>query len=155
MALIRIKAALPSRFDCGSLPPYAGCAVRHRWTIRHLFGALAWLGLVLAPVAMPVAAMAAPLKMTAMDIAAMDMATVHAAPVDMPEGMPCCPETGKQPGGAKDCPFLALCTGILFPPLASGAALPFPLLHLAAVAPRNDTWRSGLAHGPPARPPKA
>lgn len=112
-------------------------------TIRHFLAALAWLGLLLAPVAMPVAAMAVPTDMA-----------VHAAPLDMP-GMPCCPETEKQPGGAKDCPFLALCTAMLFPPSASGATLPVPLLHPAAPAPRNDSERSGLAHGPPARPPKA
>jgi hypothetical protein len=85
----------------------------------------------------------------------MDIAAVQAAPMDMPEGMPCCPETEKLPGCAKDCPFLALCSGLLFPPTASGAALAVPLLHLAAVTPRNDTKRSGLTHGPPARPPKA
>ena len=98
---------------------------------------------------MPLATMAAPMDMAAM--AATDMATVHAAPMDMP----CCPETEKQSGCAKDCPFLALCSGMLFPPSASGAVLPVPLPQLAAVAPRNDSERSGLAHGPPARPPKA
>lgn len=115
------------------------------FTIRHLVAALAWLGLTLAPLAMP-AAMAASMEMAATGVAGPSM--------DMPEGMPCCPDAQKNSDCAKDCPFLALCAGMVFPPIA-GVALALPVNLSAAIAPRDDAGLGGLTHGPPARPPKA
>jgi len=112
--------------------------------IRHLLAALAWLGLVLAPLAPTAVAMAASMK----------MAAEHHASMDMPEGMPCCPETQKKPDCA-DCPFLALCASALFAPVADSVGLAAPIAHLAPLIPHNDAKRSGLGQGPPARPPKA
>ena len=114
-------------------------------TIRHLLAALAWLGLTLAPLAAP-AAMA-----TSMEVAA---ASVEGASMDMPEGMPCCPDAQKKPDCGKDCPFMVLCAGMAFPPDAD-LAFAMPVSLLAVIAPHDDAGLNGLAHGPPARPPKA
>jgi hypothetical protein len=119
--------------------------VKRQITIRHLLAALAWLGLTLVPLATP-AAVAAPMEMAAV--------SVEGASMDMPEGMPCCPDTQKKPDCGKDCPFMALCAGMAFPPLADGA-LAIPVSLSAVIALRDDAGLGGLAHGPPARPPKA
>jgi hypothetical protein len=121
--------------------------VRREISIRHLLAVLAWLGLVVGPFAAPAAAMAVSLDMAA-------AATESASP-DMPGGMPCCPDQPAKPDCAKDCPFMAACSGVVFSPAANGAALSAPVALLAVVAPHNDAKRSGLAQGPPARPPKA
>jgi hypothetical protein len=120
--------------------------VKRQLTIRHLVAALAWLGLALAPLATP----------TAMAAASMEMVVVsaEAASTDMPEGMPCCPDAQKKPDCAKDCPFMAVCAGMAFLPMAD-AAIAVPLTLSAAIAPHDDAGLGGLAHGPPARPPKA
>jgi len=120
--------------------------VKRYLTIRYLLAALAWLGLVLAPLATPAAPMAVSMELAATSIQTASMA--------MPEGMPCCPEPAK-PDCAKDCPFMAICSGITFPPIAGGATLSVPIALLTVIVPRNDAKRSGLAQGPPARPPKA
>jgi hypothetical protein len=119
--------------------------VKRQFTIRHLLAALAWLGLVLAPLATPVAAMS-------MEMAA---AGVESSSMDMPEGMPCCPDQPAKPDCAKDCPFMAVCAGTVFPAMSGGASLSVPLALSAVIAPRDDAKLSGLAQGPPARPPKA
>jgi hypothetical protein len=119
--------------------------VKHRVTIRHLFAALAMLGLVLGPMAAPT--MATPMSM--------DMATSAASDMDMSDGMPCCPGQPAKPDCAKDCPFMAVCAGTVFPAMSGGATLSVPLALLAVIAPRDDAKLSGLAQGPPARPPKA
>ena len=117
-----------------------------RWqTIARLTAVLAWLGLALAPFAAPVSAMAVPMETAA--------AQDQNGPMDMPEGMPCCPETQK-PDCAKDCPFMAVCTGSLFAPVGSAVLVSAPTVHLAAFAPHDDAKRNGLAQGPPAKPPK-
>jgi len=74
-------------------------------------------------------------------------------PIDMPEGMPCCPETQKKPDCAKDCPFMAVCAGTIVS-LTAGGVTPFAPSLLAVVAPTSDAKLSGLAQGPPARPPR-
>jgi len=121
--------------------------MKRRLTVLHLLAALAWLGLALAPLATPATAMAASMEMAA--------AGVDAASTDMPEGMPCCPDQPAKPDCAKDCPFMAVCAGTVFPVMSGGTALSAPLVLLAVIAPRDDAKRSGLAQGPPARPPKA
>jgi hypothetical protein len=88
--------------------------------------------------------------------ASMEMAavSVEVASMDMPEGMPCCPDAQKEPDCGKNCPFMALCAGMAFPPIA-GVAIVGPLSPLVVVAPHDDLGLDGMAHGPPARPPKA
>ena len=83
--------------------------MKRQFTIRHFFAALAWLGLTLAPLATP-AVMAASMEMAAVSVEGLSM--------DMPEGMPCCPDAQKKPDCDKDCPFMALCAGMAFPPTA-------------------------------------
>jgi hypothetical protein len=118
--------------------------MKRQFTIRHLLAALAWLGLTLAPLATPVA-MAAPMEMTGPG--------VEVASMDMPDGMPCCPDAQKKPDCGKDCPFMALCSGMVFPPIAD-VALAIPVNLSVVMAPRDDSGLGGLAHRPPARPPK-
>ena len=121
--------------------------MKRHLTIQYLLAAVAWLGLVLAPLANPANVLAVSMEMAA--------TSIETASMDMPEGMPCCPEPAK-PDCAKDCPFMAaVCSGIAFPPIAGGAILLAPTILLAVIAPSDDAKRSGLAQGPPARPPKA
>ena len=119
--------------------------MKPQFTIRHLLAALAWLGLTLAPLATPAAA-----------AASMEMAvvSVDGASLEMPDGMPCCPDDQKKPACSQDCPFMALCAGVAFPPIA-GLAIVGPSGLLAVIAPHDDLGLDGMAHGPPARPPKA
>jgi hypothetical protein len=84
----------------------------------------------------------------------MAVVSVEGASMDMPEGMPCCPDDQKKPACGKDCPFMALCAGMAFPPIA-GLAIGGPLSLLAIIDPHDDLGLDGMAHGPPARPPKA
>ena len=119
-----------------------------KWfSIRHLLAVLAWVGLVVAPLATPAAAIAVPMEMAA--------ANIEIALMDMPEGMPCCPDMPAKPGCAKDCPFMAVCAGIVYPIVTGAATFSAPLTLLAVIAPDDDANLSGLAQGPPARPPKA
>ena len=120
--------------------------VNRRMTISHLLAALAWLGLTLVPLATPAAAMVMPMEIAA---------GVETTSMDMPDGMPCCPETQRKPDCAKNCPFMAVCAGMAFPAVTGGAALSAPVAVLAVIAPRDNDKLSGLAQGPPARPPKA
>jgi hypothetical protein len=86
----------------------------------------------------------------------MEMAatSVEGTSMDMPEGMPCCPDPQKNSDCAKDCPFMALCAGMVFPPIAD-VVLAIPANLSAVIAPCNDAGLGGLTHGPPGRPPKA
>jgi hypothetical protein len=118
--------------------------MKRQFTTRHFLAALAWLGLTLAPLATPMA-MAASMEVT--DV------SVEVASMDMPEGMPCCPDAQKKPDCGKDCPFMALCSGMGFP-LIADVALAIPVNPSVVIAPRDDAGLGGLAHGPPARPPK-
>jgi hypothetical protein len=72
----------------------------------------------------------------------------------MTDGMPCCPETQQKPDCAKDCPFMAACSGIVFPS-ANGVTLAAPVALITVISPADDAKRHGWAQGPPARPPKA
>jgi len=117
-----------------------------RFSIRHVLAALAWLGLTLAPLAPPSAAMAMPMEIAA---------GVETASIDMPDGMPCCPETQQKPDCAKDCPFMALCAGKLLSGIPNGAGIAAPLSFAAHVLPGEVAKLSGFAQAPPPRPPKA
>jgi hypothetical protein len=115
--------------------------VNRQVTIRHLVAAIAWLGLALAPMAAPAVTM--------------NMggdAAQHAA-MDMPD-MPCCPDQPAKPDCAKDCPFMAACTGMVFPPLIAAVSLPVAP-EPATTAPTSDAKLCGFPQGPPARPPNA
>jgi hypothetical protein len=118
--------------------------VKHRVTIRHLLGALAWLGLVLGPMAAPTMAM--PVS---------DMAASAATDMNMPDAVPCCPDGPAKSDCAKVCPFMAVCAGLIFSGSAGGATLTVPSALLAVIAPRDDAKLSGLGQAPPPRPPKA
>ena len=65
--------------------------------IRYLLAALAIVGLILAPIASPAAAMPAAMS--------------DDASMAMPADMPCCPDQAPMPGCGKDCPFMAVCIG--------------------------------------------
>jgi hypothetical protein len=119
--------------------------VKRRFTSRYLLAALACLGLILAP-------LAAPAVGSQSDMAA---SSFENASVDMPDGMPCCPDLEKKPTCAKDCPFMAVCAGSAFPPLTNSSVFSVPITLLAVIAPRDAIKLSGLAPGPPAKPPKA
>jgi hypothetical protein len=108
-----------------------------------LLAALACAGLILAPM---LAAVAMPVEMTA--------AHSDADAMDMPEDMPCCPQTQKAPDCAKVCPFMALCAGLAFP-IAHVGVISLPMTIGAVLAPRDDAKPSRLAQGPPTKPPKA
>ena len=116
--------------------------MKHQFTIRHLLAALAVLGLILAPLANPVAAMEA-------------AAAAHAESMDMPDGMPCCPDIPAKPDCAKDCAFMAACAGTGFSPAAAATTLIAPAALLSVIALRDDPKLSGLGQAPPPRPPKA
>jgi len=120
--------------------------VTNRPTMRHLLAALAWLGLVLAPIAMPAAAMSGSIEMA--------VAHVHDSATDMRDDMPCCPQSQKVPDCAKDCPSMALCAGMAFP-IVTGSAVSAPAAVIAVIVPSDDARLNGLAQGPPARPPKS
>jgi len=117
--------------------------MKRQFTTRHFLAALAWLGLMLTPLVTPVA-------MAATDMTAV---SVGMASMDMPEGMPCCPDAQKKPDCDKDCPFMALCAGMAFPPTGD-ATIVVSLKLLATIGPHDDAGLGGLVHGPPARPPK-
>jgi hypothetical protein len=118
--------------------------VKRQFSIRHLVAALAWLGLVLLQHASPVSAMSTTMEMAA---------EADSAVMQIPDGMPCCPDTQQKPECGKDCPFMAVCAGIVVP--ATGPTFSVPVALLAVLAPGSDDLLSGLAQGPPARPPKA
>ena len=117
--------------------------MKHGFTIRHLFAALALLGLVLGPMAAPTMGMS------------MDMAASAMTDVDMSDAMPCCPDSPAKSDCAKVCPFMAVCARLIFLGLASGATLTVPTALLAVIAPRDGAKLSGLGEAPPPRPPKA
>ena len=84
----------------------------------------------------------------------MEMAAeVDPSALYMPDGMPCCPDTQQKPDCGKECPFMAICAGMVVPPI--GTTFSVPVIPLGIVAPGSDAKLSGLAQGPPARPPKA
>jgi hypothetical protein len=118
--------------------------VGSRFTSR-LLAVLAVLGLIAGPFALRVPP-AGPDQIVA--------AAINGDSADMPDGMPCCPETHKKADCAKDCPFMAVCAGTVLPP-ANGVALAAPTALLALISPAQDAKLKGLAQGPPARPPKA
>ena len=117
--------------------------VKRHFTIRHLLAALAVLGLVVAPLAN--AAVALEKAATA----------AHADAMDMPDGMPCCPDMPAKPDCAKDCPLMAVCAGTGFSTPTASAAPVIPAALVMVIALRDDPRLSGLGQAPPPRPPKA
>ena len=118
--------------------------MRPRFTSR-LLAVLALVGLIAGPFAAPVS-LAAP-EQTAFEAA--DHSSMH-----MPDGVPCCPETQGKSDCSKDCPFMTVCAGVVFPP-TNGVTFRVPIASLAVIAPADDAKLHGCAQGPPARPPKA
>ena len=118
-----------------------------RLTICRFLAALACLGMVLAPITVPAASIAVTMGM--------DATSVENGSTDMPDGMPCCPETQTKPDCMKNCPFMAVCSGTALQIVAGGSALNAPITVLAVLSPRDDAELSGLVLGPRARPPNA
>jgi hypothetical protein len=114
-------------------------------TMRHLLAALAMLGLVLGPMAVPIMAMPMPT----------DVAASATTDMTMSDGMPCCPDSPAKSDCSKVCPLMAACAGLIFSGTAGGATLTVPSALLAVIAPRDDAKRNGLGQAPPPRPPKA
>src|SRR5882724_12604376 len=108
-------------------------------TIRRLLAALAVVGLGVAPVAQPAAAMTADMQISASHHAMMsdqpDMA--------MPDGMPCCPDDQKT-DCAKNCPFMAACMAQLQSTVAS-YGLSAPLMQASVLTLRNDRTLQSLS----------
>jgi hypothetical protein len=118
--------------------------VRLRLTSR-LLAVLAMVGLITGPFAQQTT-WAAPNQNFA-EIA-------DSSSADMPDGMSCCPETQKKPDCAKDCPFMAVCGGMIGQ-ATNGTTLIEPISLLGVILPPDDSRLRGLAQGPPAKPPKA
>ena len=118
-----------------------------RLTICRFLAVLACLGMVLAPITVPAASIAVAMGM--------DATSVENGSTDMPDGMPCCPETQTKPDYVKNCPFAAVCNGTALQMTSGGPALNPPMTVLAVISPRDGAKLSGLALGPPARPPNA
>jgi hypothetical protein len=104
-------------------------------------------GLLLAPLAIPAAAM--PVSGAADGIAAMSNDTLA-----MAEDMPCCPDQTKSKT-CDSCPFVALCM------LSLSLAAPFGASSMidrqpqtSVLAPGNDHLHDGLAAQPPDHPPR-
>lgn len=116
-------------------------------TARYLLAALAWAGLVIAPLTMPATAMAVP--------SASGSTTLEASSAVAAEAMPCCPDEPAVPGCAKHCPFMIVCTGMAFPTISGSPVLLAPLALLAKIAPHSDAKLNGFVRPPPPRPPKA
>src|SRR5579872_5042252 len=111
----------------------------------RIFALLALVSLVLAPIARPVMALAAP-------AVARQMADASIAPAS--EKMPCCPSKHTLPDCDKDCPFMALCAGMVIhaaPPNTFAVAL----VLAAIVSPGEASILVSVAHTPPRKPPKA
>jgi hypothetical protein len=145
--------------------------------IRYLLSALAILGLILSPVAMPAMAMPA-MAMPAMAMPAMAMPAMampgdmHAAKSEhapainhhamamhdeasaMSPDMPCCPKKIPSRDCGKECALMAMCANLILQIPTSGAWLLFPMALVGQVASRNDAPRDSLAQAPPPRPPR-
>jgi hypothetical protein len=114
--------------------------VKRVFALRFVFSALALVGLLLTPIAMPAAA---------------DMAQRMGDPaaMAMPADMPCCPDEAPMPG-CKDCPFMVACAAQLLYDMPREAILALPLMLASIVLPGNDAGLNGLTQRPPPRPPK-
>jgi hypothetical protein len=105
--------------------------------IFRLLALLAVIGLVLGPLAPSATAM-------------------PAAQMDMSADMPCCPdEAPAKDCAGKLCPLLGVCMSIALQALLPGSAFALRDSDTAIVPGTNDIGLSGLASGPPPRPPKA
>lgn len=137
-----------SKYQCfASTPVYARLAPM-KWlsAFRRALACLALLGLVLSPLAWPVATMDSGGTAQSAEIAA-------APAADMAE-MDCCPDAAPKQPCAKICPLLAMCMAKTFPSpvCATGPAL----LTVAHVVIPGDVARlHGLDRAPPPRPPNA
>jgi hypothetical protein len=102
--------------------------------------ALALVGLLVAPMSAPMAAVPAP----------------SGTSMDMPDDMPCCPD-GKpvMPDCMKTCPLMMVCMSKCFQAMsAEGGRVPTFAL-AAVILPASEAMPVGLAQPPPARPPRS
>lgn len=117
-------------------------AMSVRATICRLIAFLALTGLVLGPFARPAEALAP--------------AAAEQADMAMPDGMPCCPdEMPMKDCAKKDCPLMNVCMATALQALLPATALNFPQLAAVILHGTSDAGLSGLASGPPPRPPRA
>jgi hypothetical protein len=123
---------------------------------------LAVLGLVLAPLARPAAAMT-------MNAPSMDQAMVQSMSPSMPADMECCPhdaiqavvgkvqtdnDAAKMPCG-KDCPQMAACIASLASFTVQAQSLPVPVSVTAIIYLPAERSLAGLSRPPTPRPPTA
>lgn len=114
---------------------------------RHALACLAVLGLVLSPLAWPVATMESG--------GMAQSAALAAAPASDMAEMDCCPDAAPKQPCAKICPLLAMCMAKTFQNAAYTTA-PAVVLTLAhAVIPGDGARLHGLDRAPPPRPPNA
>lgn len=107
--------------------------------LRHVLPILAIVGLAVAPVAVPNAAVA-----------------MTAASTAMITNMPCCPpEKPVVPDCSKACPLMTMCLAKYMRDDSGAVAVPLPLMISDRFAPSDVATRDGLSRAPPPRPPKA
>jgi hypothetical protein len=110
---------------------------------------VAVLGLIIAPLARPAAAMAGDMASVSVDVSA-----AADSGMAMPEDMPCCPDKAPVSDCSKTCPLMALCMSGAVPMPASFEGPPPGLRQGQLVPLRQEPHLSGLGSGPPTRPPK-
>ena len=111
------------------------------WSVfRCLLPALAVVGILIAPLAVP--ATAAPVDRAAM--------------TDMADDMPCCPDEGPAiPDCGKSCPLMMICLAKCLQNIPTAAStLAVPVIMAGVLLPSNDALGAGLLYPPPARPPR-
>jgi hypothetical protein len=74
--------------------------------------------------------------------------------MEMPTGMPCCPDDSAVPDCGKDCPLMALCFAATVLNLTTVTALVVPPKLGSRVLLGNDLDVVGCTDGPSPRPPK-
>src|SRR5271154_2354920 len=104
--------------------------------------------LALAPMVLP--AMAVPPTMHAS--MGEPMAAASMAP-SAPDDMPCCPGKPSLPDCGNDCPFMALCGGMLLQGV-SQSSLIVPLTLASIIFSGDQSALASVAQPPPRKPPK-
>jgi hypothetical protein len=108
--------------------------------LQFLLTLLVTVGLVIAPLASPVAA-GSRASDTGMQMS------------DMAGDMPCCPDKEKQ-SGCQDCPLLAICMLKVLHGGRSGDGLPIREARRRVLRPLDELVITGLTRPPPDRPPR-
>ncbi|MBU6464018.1 MAG: hypothetical protein KGK01_09430 [Bradyrhizobium sp.] len=116
--------------------------MRSKRLLQILFASLITLGLVIAPLAVPVAAGG---------YAASDQGMMQMS--DMSADMPCCPGEQKQ-NKCQDCPLLAICMAKVLQSAPSVAALPVDMVRSRTLRPLDEPAIVGLTRPPPDQPPR-